>query len=155
MHCNDNPTVSPGGRIIAYDDSWDCFHGIGIVIAAVTTTGRPAELPFRFPDRLAGSVFEPAWAPNGRLLAYVFMDMEAAGGSGEADASGLYVSSSNKTRPRRISQWMGAPAWSKDGNWVASSGDGILIMRADGTHVRTLTHQESDTDPAWLPPAIR
>ena len=49
------------------------------------------------------------------------------------------------------------PAWSPDGKLVAfaSRRDGrshIYVMRADGTHVRQVTHGKSDDDgPAWSP----
>ena len=144
-----HPAPSPDGRLVAYQDEQD-LHGLGWTIAAVTTAGHPAKLPFQFPAGRSSSAYDPAWAPNGRVLAYVFMDMEYAGGGGGSDRSGLYMSSSDRSRPRRISQWMGAPAWSSDGMWIASSGGGILTMRSDGTQVRTLTHKESDADPVWL-----
>jgi TolB protein len=49
------------------------------------------------------------------------------------------------------------PAWSPNGRLIAfaSRRDGpshIYVMRADGTHVRRVTHEKSDDDgPAWAP----
>ena len=73
--------------------------------------------------------YSPAWAPDGRRLAF-------HGGDGvvyaiNADGSGL----------RRLAAGYD-PSWAPDGGRIVfTSGDGISVMNADGTHVTTLVRQ--------------
>ncbi len=151
-HCQENPSPSPREQVIAYDETWDCAHGNSVGITAVTFAGRTSKLPFRFPDTPVR--FDPAWAPNGTLLAYVVLDVDAMNAWPERTGrSGVYVSSSDGSRPRRIARGseLLAPAWSPDGDWIAFEGaHGISLVGADGTGRHALIRMGSD--PAWLPP---
>jgi TolB protein len=51
----------------------------------------------------------------------------------------------------------GAPAWSPDGTLIAFGryGQGIFVVRADGSGLVRLTSDPSDTDPDWSPDGTR
>ncbi len=150
MSCVGAPAASPDGRLVAYTDDSPCDGHAGPDIFAVTTAGRPANLPFVFPETMISQ--NPAWAPDGRRLAYVASDPERGG-------SAIYVSSSDRSPPQRVApaEHAWAPAWSPDGRWITFATGGSLndiwLVRADGTRRQALTHSSADDgDPAWLPP---
>ncbi len=162
-HCQDNPSASPTRQVIVFEETFDCEHSSDLALTAATTTGRPAKLSFSFPDYETSTIqFDPSWAPDRPLLAYAVLDMESwPFGVGR---SGIYVSSSDGSPPRRISAAIdvSTPAWSPDGAWVAFTraivepstypGD-IWLVRRDGAGAHQLTHGKSDDrDPVWVPP---
>ena len=80
--------------------------------------------------------------------------------------SGIYVSTRGGAlrrvaRPARLSDYTEEPAWSTDGEWIAFhyehpvGGQTIVSqlwrVRADGTGLKRLTTEKSDSSPAWLP----
>ncbi len=94
----------------------------------------------------------PAWAPNGRAIAYTawrpFMDVVVSHiyeGRLETPASGT----------SDVQNWL--PAWSPDGSQMVytSNRDGqpeLYVMNADGSGARRLTnHPGIDTSPTWSP----
>ena len=86
-------------------------------------------------------------------MAYGFLDVDAFNNM-RTGASGLYVSRSDGSRPRRLASGdrLGAPAWSRDGHWIAFGGpDSLWLVRPDGTRPHVLWGYGSA--PAWLPPA--
>ena len=161
-HCHSNPSASPNGRLVAFEDSLACRHGTYSRIEAITTAGRPARLPFRFPRSYVSVVADPAWAPEGRLLAYVTMDLEE-GTENLYPPRAIWVSSSDGAAARRVvdmkSYSLGSPAWSPDSRWIVferARGDDydIWLVRRDGGALQQVTKDGADdSDPAWLPPA--
>lgn len=161
-HCHDNPSPSPNGRLVAFEDSPECLHGTYSTIEAITTGGRPAALPFRFPRAYFDVVAEPAWAPNGRLLAYMTMDLEGAP-ERIYYPQAIWVSASDGSAARRVvdmkSYSLGSPAWSPDSQWIVfdraySDNFDIWLVRRDGGAPQQVTKDKADdSDPAWLPPA--
>jgi Tol biopolymer transport system component len=169
-HCQSDPSLSPSGGVIAFEEAEDCEHGSDLFIAAITAAGRPARLPFRFPGKtvsiptdkgtftyhLGPTLYDPAWAPNARLLAYATQDLTDTG------RTGLYVSAADRSRPARVTSGLdGAPAWSPDSAWItftrsvvtpdAYPGD-IWVVRTDGRSPRRVTHgRADDRDSVWLP----
>lgn len=74
--CAAEPAASSDGRLVAYTDYNPCDAHASPSISAVTTAGRPANLPFVFPETMVSQ--DPAWAPDGRRLAYVASNLEGA-----------------------------------------------------------------------------
>ena len=156
-HGHFSPAPSPDGRTIVFTDTWDLNHAIDNTLAAVTRLGRPLKLPFRLPAKRDGGggdapyLDNAVWSPDGRVLAF-----EAWDSYGTGVPTGIYVSSADGARPRRLLpvSTAASPAWSTDGKWISfSSGGDIWRVRSDGTESQQLTHTHAhDSDPAWLPP---
>nr|VFK20063.1 MAG: TolB protein [Candidatus Kentron sp. LFY] len=96
-------------------------------------------------------LLSPAWAPDGRKLAYV---------SFESGRSHVYIQEIAKKNRYKIAAFPGingAPAWSPDGSQLALtlSKDGnaeIYIMRIHTRHLSRVTRNGAiDTEPSWAP----
>lgn len=96
-------------------------------------------------------ILSPAWAPDGRRIAYV---------SYERDRPRVFVQDLASGERRELAGFPGtngAPAWSPDGTKIAVSlsKDGnseIYVMDVDGSQLRRLTSNGAiDTEPAWAP----
>jgi Tol biopolymer transport system component len=144
--CIGDPTPSPTGQLIAYVEWGDCEHGYDPSIEAVTPAGRRTALGFTLP-----CAFDPAYAPDGRQLAYAAMQCEG-------DRLGIYTQSRGGDERRLAAGLSDSPAWSPDGTTIAfvrgwDQGD-IWLVRSAGGGLRRITHtRANDQMPAWLPPA--
>ncbi|MEK6750412.1 MAG: Tol-Pal system beta propeller repeat protein TolB [Pseudomonadota bacterium] len=96
-------------------------------------------------------IFSPAWAPDGKRIAYVTM---------EKRRQQVYVQDTTTGQRDLVANFMnynGAPAWSPDGKKLA------LALSQDGNHEvyvldietrvlkRITNHWGIDTEPAWTP----
>lgn len=98
----------------------------------------------------------PSWFPDGRRIAFV-------------KDYNLYVASANGTNVERITDdkdgTVYRPAVSPDGDWIVCDGwssrygDGIILMRADGTGITRLTvardETHNDAGASWSPDGSR
>lgn len=160
-HCHTAPAPSPDGRTIAYQDARDCNHGSDWRVVAVSTSGKRVRLPFRFPVINGAIEYDPAWASDGRRLAYAVQD-SAVAWHPRTSRSGIYVSAADSSPARRIVAGFvsDAPHWSKDSRWIvfalrSSYGDrDIWVVHSDGTGLTRLTRGHAEeSEPVWLPPA--
>jgi Tol biopolymer transport system component len=119
-------------------------------------------LPADHPE-LDGGGESPAWAPDGRRLAF---SASAVGGSSDiwvvdADGTGLGNLTQDLTlADDAFSPDEFAPAWSPDGRQIAFSGGCvrglcIVVMDEDGGGVRRLTLGPDDGAPSWSPDGKR
>lgn len=144
--CIGDPTPSPDGQLIAYVEWGDCEHGYDPSIKAVTPAGRKAALGLSLP-----CAFDPAFAPDGRQLAYAATQCEG-------DVLGIYTQARDGDERRLADGLSDSPAWSPNGATIAfvrgwDEGD-IWLVRSAGGGLRRITHTRSDDRmPTWLPPA--
>jgi len=98
-----------------------------------------------------GDVQTPAWAPDGRKLAFV---------SQRDGNSEIYVMNADGSEQENLTRQPASdshPSWSRDGRKLlfVSRRDGnaeIYVMNADGSGLRNLTRTPSDDlDPSWSP----
>jgi Tol biopolymer transport system component len=156
-----SPAPSPDGRLIVFADNYGygSDQDIPDTLKAMTALGRPAQLAFRLPASPYGytlSVDAAAWAPDGHRLAYVVNDY--TGAPGDVSRSGMFVSSSTGSPPRRLEPEGYSPAWSPDGNWISFTrpdAGGVMqdiwLVRSDGEGLRQLTHTHaSESDATWM-----
>ena len=142
-----SPAVSPDGRIAL--SAGECgLPGIGTTIAVVDTAGRPTQ-DLRKLGRTPGLSLGPAWAPDGRRIAFAVYDVN------KSKRSAVYVVNRDGSGLRRITQWTlatGQPAWSPDGEWIAFNKEGgLFLVRPDGSGLQQLPGTKTgDVSPAWL-----
>ena len=118
----ENPAVAPGGTRIAYHDS----DRSQLVVSALDGSNR----------RVIGSGDEPAWSPDGSLIASSTCKI----GVSAPDGSGARTITSPPAK-----QCDSHPSWSPDGSQIVFSrgqtdvtGD-LYVVNADGTGLRRLT----------------
>jgi hypothetical protein len=105
------------------------------------------------PQHLNLGGLEPAWSPDGTMIAYRLMDGTELGNSIWAmnqDGSGQ----TQLTSP--ASGYDEYPNWSPDGTMLAfdSTRDGtdqVYVMKADGQHITKLTNTGGNFQPVWSP----
>jgi TolB protein len=138
-----SPTWAPDGRRIAFARGGDLF--------AIPSRGGPAR---RIGRALPGEALDPAWSPNGKLVAY---DYRPPGYS----IRELWVVAVDGGRARqvtRLRQVSTRPSWSPDGRQIAFQSDAngghveIYSIGLDRRGLRRVTRSRIDTfDPAWSP----
>lgn len=132
---------------------------IAYVVASGPVTSRffqlvVADADGENPQVVAGSrepLMSPAWAPNGRQLAYVGYDR---------GNSAIYIHDLQTGQARKLIHEKGingAPAWSPDGRSLAvtlsfGSNPDIYIIDVESGSRRRLTEQSGiETEPCWSP----
>lgn len=102
---------------------------------------------FPCPPNFRVTDVEPAWSPDGKLIAYVH-------GDAEPGRSGIYIikpSGENK-RLWYASAGVGSPSWSPDGEWIVFHDHAQIYKRKfNGDSLIQLTTEGRNFFPAWSP----
>jgi Tol biopolymer transport system component len=86
----------------------------------------------------------PTPSPDGRSLAFT------RGQQHGTAARGLFAADADGRHARRISKIAGIwPTWSPDGSRLAYVGHGVVVLHADGSHVRRLPIAGDEMQVAW------
>ena len=146
-----SPRWSPDGRRIAFLSNREGSDRIYVMNADGSRTERATGGPDLPPDARPDSAeqeMDPAWSPDGRLIAYTLRT--------RAGTSSIHVTDPVSGTWRGLSDgkgkdWM--PAWSPDGRDIAFASErggdvDLYRMRADGSRVTRLT---SARGADWLP----
>lgn len=158
------PAWSPDGRRLAFARFRGGTSRIATWIAVVDADGGGERtLVTQRLDERWRSVGQPAWSPDGRLIAFTRTSL----GRGARFRHSIEVVEAEGGRPRTLVRDARSPAWSPDGSRIAFASvrdrngtqcgsdqctynGEIYVASADGTNPVRLTRNEGDDDePDW------
>ena len=131
----------------------DALLPVSALLYTVHTNGSNPQKLLDIPAR------DPAWAPDGRRLAFV--------SNSQSDYSQIYISNADGSDPQVLAIHANLnashPAWSPDGKLIAFTGNDpelgadIYVVGADGGDPTNLTGgiKENVDDPKWSPDGTR
>jgi Tol biopolymer transport system component len=147
-----DPVLSPDGRTLAVgsDGRNPLQSDVVIQLLDIKT------LKLTKPKLAENSPFghqDPAWSPDGNTLLYVKNARDGARGT---PAIYRYDIATGRSRAVTGTGYL-APAWSRDGRWIAATrtdsfGTNVVILDAStGTEVMRLTEDGDSWSPVWSP----
>jgi Tol biopolymer transport system component len=161
------PAWSPDGERIAFSTSGPL--GGGGVIVTTDAAGQERAEVTRPPETCNVVVdTQPAWSPDGTLIAFTRITYGIAGES----RTDIYTIAPTGVGERLLIEDAADPAWSPEGDRIAfttvrdlfgltcfhecTAATEIYVATAEGAELRRLTESESaDTGPAWSPDGER
>jgi hypothetical protein len=135
-----NPTWSPDGTRLAFEEGYSCGGERGIFVMNVNGSNRRDVTA----NLSTGCITHPTWSPDGANLAFI--------GSGE-----LYIVNAGGTTPAKVAtsvRTFDGVAWSPDGTKLAFANEqgNISVIGIDGSGERELTAStEEERTLDWAP----
>jgi Tol biopolymer transport system component len=152
------PAWSPDGKKIAFMSTRGSRYNNGYAIYVMSVSGSGVT---RLTSLAQCSLFvvicgntSPAWSPDNKKIVFVHITGYSSSGSTSAvleivNADGSSVITIPNTGPN-----VGVPAWSRTGKiaFVAGNGEGIFVIKPDGSGLTQLTPPGlDDSHPSWSP----
>jgi Tol biopolymer transport system component len=171
-----DPEWSPDGSSIAYSQWYAVPHQPGVFDIGVSLIGPDGTNPRVLLGQLARrDVASMDWSPDGKRLVYEITSAQPNGRTRRSRQSDLAIVNADGSGYRRLTRTAALetePVWSPDGKRIAFAGDRqvkhgrnldrngpafeIYTMRADGTHIKRITHNRvPDLYPNWQPLVAR
>lgn len=91
--------------------------------------------------------YEPAWSPDGKIIAYVHRDTTSS-------QTGIWLIDTSRANSRVLYSGARAysPSWSPDGKWITFSDAGqIFKIKVNGDSLTQLTSEGRNFHPDWSP----
>ena len=160
-----NPAISPDGSTMAFG-TWTETRDLGIHLAAADGSDTQPRTLTTPPDRTMSGDAQPAFSPDGRLLAFQRV-LDAS--EEKAVKAAIFVIGLDGTGLRQLtpaSMDAGHPRWSPDGRTILfhdnadmqeptlGQSANLWTMAADGSDLRQLTHEAGGNyaiEGTWAP----
>ncbi|MDY7078394.1 MAG: hypothetical protein SXV54_15865 [Chloroflexota bacterium] len=154
------PAPSPDGQTVAYDRAGQAW------LYQPDTGSKSFDLtPYGLSSDPQLHVYNPAWSPDGRRLAWIVGDCregECQRSIGIFDLEAQTAQLLHPHSPAGIGGWPPAPVWSPDGRWLAFAAwaenpddAGLWVLRADGQQEEeyhlALGQGRATPTPVWSP----
>ena len=145
-----HPSPSPSGQDLVFSAD---FEGPASLWISSLDGSRLRKISRPSNTSIANTDMEPAWSPDGRLIAYRSL-------TGESESSDIWIVQANGTYPLKLTAngaSNSSPAWSPDGRKIAfvsnkNGSNDIWIMNADGTQPTKLGGSPGHaSDPSFSP----
>ena len=161
------PAVAPGGRLLAYarpSPAADGAAGPLAIMIVASDNGRREGLLTAHTGGLPANAIEPAWAPDGKRLAFLAAPgdpkaLVAGWGTPPTGTCELQLQDAGGLRTLATAVDGVRPAWSPNGDRLAFFRDGKLWIHSFVTGQSAFRHLEPAKyrylDPAWCPDGLR